>query len=358
MRQKRESFATCRVSRIRLDGTFICATNFHPDLPLGVPTSEYDYVAASAAAVQPDGKVLVGGESVHYYGCDYEGCAGWSFNYFVIRLNADGSRDTNFTGSSAGGRVSSIAVQSDGKVLVGCDAFSSSFILRLNADGGLDTSFNPGTGPNAGVNSVAVQPDGKVVIAGHFTAVNGTNRSGIARLNANGSLDASFNPGTGAFGVSSVALQPDGKVLIGGYFTTINGTNRNHIARLKADGSLDNSFNPGTGADGVVLSIALQSDGNVLIGGDFNIVNGVARPRVARLYGDSPWPSLNLARSNASMILSWPVTVLNFQLQENTNFALPNSWSPVAQPAVTNGAQISVTVPTSAARKFFRLKSQ
>ena len=57
-------------------------------------------------------------------------------------------------------------------------------------------------------------------------------------------------------------------------------------------------------------------------------------------------------------ILSWPVTALNFQLQETTNLALPNSWSPVAQPAVTNGAQISVTVPASADRKFFRLKWQ
>ena len=96
----------------------------------------------------------------------------------------------------------------------------------------------------------------------------------------------------------------------------------------------------------------------MFIGGDFTTVNGVVRPHVARLYGDSPWPSLNLARSGASLILTWPVTALNFQLQENTDLSLPNSWSPVAQPAVTNGGQISVTVPATAARKFFRLKSQ
>ena len=90
--------------------------------------------------------------------------------------------------------------------------------------------------------------------------------------------------------VESVVVQADGKVLIGGYFTTVNGTNRNHIARLNSNGSLDNSFDPGTGADGFVRSIALQSDGKVFIGGGFFTVNGVVRPRVARLYGDQAAP--------------------------------------------------------------------
>ena len=101
-----------------------------------------------------------------------------------------------------------------------------------------------------GVFSVALQSDGKVLIGGNFYTVNGTNRNGIARLNANGSLDGSFNPGTGrmAMGLLSSPLQPDGKVLVGGGFTTFDGTNRNGIARLNANGSLDSSFNPGTGS--------------------------------------------------------------------------------------------------------------
>ncbi|HXU78292.1 MAG TPA: delta-60 repeat domain-containing protein, partial [Methylomirabilota bacterium] len=101
-----------------------------------------------------------------------------------------------------------------------------------------------------------------------------------------------------------------------------------------------------------------QSDGNVLIGGDFSTVNGVVRPRVARLYGDSVAPSLNIARSNAFLILSWPVTVLNFQLQESTDLSLPNSWSFVAQSAATNGNQVTVTVSATTGRKFFRLQAQ
>lgn len=82
------------------------------------------------------------------------------------------------------------------------------------------------------------------------------------------------------------------------------------------------------------------------------------RPRVARIYGDSVAPALSLARTNAFVIVSWPVTGLNFQFHERTDLSLPNSWSPVAQPAVTNAGQMSASLPTAAGRKFFRLKSQ
>jgi len=102
----------------------------------------------------------------------------------------------------------------------------------------------------------------------------------------------------------------------------------------------------------------LQSDGNVLIGGDFSTGQCVVRRYVARLYGDSVAPSLNITRSNAFVIIAWTVTDLNFQLQETTDLALPNSCSPVAQSAVTNAGQISVTVPTTVGRRFFRLQSQ
>jgi hypothetical protein len=141
-------------------------------------------------------------------------------------------------------------------------------------------------------------------------------------------------------------------------FTTVNGTNRNNIARLNANGSLDTSFNPGTGADGSVRAIALQSDGKVLIGGDFITVNGVVRPHIARLYGDSVAPSLNIARSNAFLIVSWPVSGTNFRLEETTNLSLFNGWSGAATPRSTNQSFISVTLPATGSRKFFRLSLQ
>ncbi len=159
------------------------------------------------------------------------------------------------------------------------------------------------SGPDGSVASVTLQPDGKVLIAGGFTMVNGVSRTRIARLNSDGSLDTSFLSGmSGAnAAVVSVALQPDGKVLIGGYFTEVNGVSRNRIARLNDDGSLDTTFLNGmTGADrNGVVSVALQPDGRVLVGGGFLSVNSVLSPFIARLYGDAPVrPDITIQPSN------------------------------------------------------------
>ena len=349
---------------LRLNATGISDTQFRADI--GDHFTPIDYTTILALALQPDGKILVAGYTTHYVidpDCPYYPNCYEDFYtaYFVVRLQSGGSRDTSFS-AGLGGPAYAIALRADGKVIIGgsfatVNGTNRNAIARLNANGGLDSTFNPGTGANGIVSSVALQPEGQVLIGGSFTSVNGTNCQGIARLNANGSLDSSFNPRTGVSGtVSSVALQPDGKVLIGGSFTNVNNTNRNNIARLNANGSLDGSFNPGTGANGSVLSVASQSDGKVLIGGNFTTVNGVWRSRVARLYGDFI-PSLSIGRSNAFLIISWPVTGLNLQLQENTDLSLTNSWSPVTQPAGTNAGQISLTVSATAPRNFFRLSS-
>ena len=153
------------------------------------------------------------------------------------------------------------------------------------------------TGANGMVTSIAVQSDGRVLLGGFFNAINGTNRNRIARLNTDGSLDSGFNPGTGVdAGVNVIVLQSDGKALIGGAFTTVNGSNRNRLARLNADGSLDGSFDPGTTAVSAVFSLAVQPDGGVLVGnvshiggwftqpvGVFTFVNGTNRYGSARL---------------------------------------------------------------------------
>jgi uncharacterized delta-60 repeat protein len=325
----------------------------------------FGYAIGHAIALQADGKVLMGTGLT------------WGDVDEVIRLEANGSRDAGFdaqiTGStgSIGDAVTSLIIQPDGKVLAGGhsvypgEQHFSPLLNRLHADGSRDSGFEQLEGeefdPTA-ILTMALQADGKVLIGGNFTLVKGASRNGIARLNADGTLDPTFNPGSGAgpaenARVNGILVQPDGQILIGGWFATFNGTLRNGIARLNADGSLDGSFNPGTGADGVVRAIALQADGNVLIGGDFSTVNGVARPGVARLYGDAV-PTLNLVRSEGFMIISWPVTELDFQLQETTNLALPHSWSPVVQPATTNAGHLAVSVPRSIGSKFFRLQSQ
>ncbi|PTT16166.1 hypothetical protein DBR12_21035, partial [Acidovorax sp. HMWF029] len=179
--------------------------------------------------------------------------------------------------------VYSLALQPDGKVLVGglfttLGGQARSNIARFNADGTLDAGFNPNA--NNTVYSVTVQPDGKVLMGGAFTTVGGQARNRIARLNADGTLDTGVNPDVNNF-VYSLAAQPDAKVLMGGTFTTVGGQARNRIARLNADGTLDAAFNPD--ANNFVLSVAAQPDGKVLVGGSFTSVGGQTRNRIARL---------------------------------------------------------------------------
>ncbi|MCU0491794.1 MAG: delta-60 repeat domain-containing protein, partial [Chloroflexaceae bacterium] len=137
-----------------------------------------------------------------------------------------------------------------------------------------------------------VQPDGKVVATGSFSTFNGQPRRGITRLNSDGTLDLAFNPGTGFAGpvpttqVTGIALQPDGRLVISGDFTRFNDVPRGGIARLNADGSLDSSFEPASGANGYVIDLALQPDGTIVIGGDFTSVNGTPQGRLARLQGN------------------------------------------------------------------------
>jgi uncharacterized delta-60 repeat protein len=185
------------------------------------------------------------------------------------------------------------AVQPDGKTVI-AGVFSSVLgqprnnIARLNADGTLDAGFNPNA--NSNVYSVAVQADGKILLGGIFTSVGGTGRNNIARVAADGTLDAGFNPNANAH-VNSVAVQADGQILLGGNFTSVGGTGRNYIARVATDGTLDAGFNPN--ANNVVYGLAVQADGKILLAGDFTSVDGTARNLFARLFNDPATQTLS-----------------------------------------------------------------
>src|SRR5439155_18365694 len=159
-------------------------------------------------------------------------------------------------------------------------------IARLNTNGSLDTTFQPVsvTGQFPAFYAVAVDGQGRALAAGDFSSVNGVTHTNLVRLNADGTLDATFSPaaGTDAY-VLSIAVQSDGKILVGGLFTLVNGTPRNYLARLNADGTLDASFVPGSGPNYLVYSLAVQSDGKVLVGGAFTQFNGTPRGGIARL---------------------------------------------------------------------------
>jgi uncharacterized delta-60 repeat protein len=208
-------------------------------------------------------------------------------------LAQPGALDSDFNpGAGVDQSVFAVSVQTDGKIIIGGDfttvaGSSRNGIARLNSNGALDSSFDPGSGANDLVNAVALQTN-KVIIAGYFTGVNGTNQAYLARLDGNGRLDTSFDPGSGADGpVLALAVQSDGKVVLGGEFTSVNGRSRKNVARLNPDGSGDAGFTPVIGVSGEALSsvrtIALQGDGKVVIGGVFTNVNGAPRNNLARL---------------------------------------------------------------------------
>ena len=248
--------------------------------------------SVSRIAIQSDGKfVAVGGFSTFN---------GATANR-IVRLNSDGTIDTAFitnTGTGFNSTVQPIAIQSDGKIVVG--GFFTDFngvttfrIARLNSNGTIDTAFttNTGTGFNSTVQSIAIQSDGKIVVGGVFTTFNGATVNRIARLNSDGTRDTTFTTNTGtAFNstVQSIAIQSDGKIVAGGAFATFNGTTVNRIVRLNSDGTRDTTFttNTGTGFDNGSNSIAIQSDGKIVIGGAFATFNGVTVNLIVRLNSD------------------------------------------------------------------------
>ena len=266
------SIDRARIARLHPNGSL--DAGFDPGL--GPNDSVY------TVAVQTNGQILIGGAFTNVAG---------SARSYLARLNANGSLDTNFA-PVLNNELRGLAVQPDGRIVIAgrftsVNAQGRNFIARLNADGSLDASFDPGSGPNNRVRALALQDEGKVLIGGEFTSVNGTSRRRIARLKEDGSLDLTFNPGTGASAiVRAVAAQPDGKVMIGGEFLSVNGTNRARIARLDEDGGLDLTFDPGAGPDNVVRTIALQLDGDVFIGGQFSSVTGQWGGRLARLHAN------------------------------------------------------------------------
>lgn len=193
------------------------------------------------------------------------------------------------------GSVYSIALQPDGKIIAAGNFTSynsntANNIARLNENGNFDATFNTGTGFDNIVYSVVVQPDGKIIAAGAFDSYNGTTCGKIIRINTDGSVDNTFNTGSGFSNeVYALALQPDGKILAGGAFSLFNGSIANRVVRVTSSGNNDN-LNIGTGIDGdYVKTIALQDDGKIMLGGRFGGVDGIEEHNHTRLNQDGSW---------------------------------------------------------------------
>ena len=233
----------------------------------------------TAAVLQPDGRIVVAGLFTSFNGFTHNR---------VCRLNANGSVDQTFgLGNGINTAALALALQSDGRIIVGgnftqVDLTLRNFLARLNTNGSVDLSFDPGNGPSGNVNAIVLQPDGRIIIGGTFIGYNGFARGGIARVLANGALDPSFDSGVGTGGnVFALALQHNGQIVLGGSFVQDSGTNRSFIARVFGDGSLDFGFNPVPNS--WVQSLAVEPDDRILVGGLFIDIDGFGRNRIARL---------------------------------------------------------------------------
>jgi uncharacterized delta-60 repeat protein len=230
----------------------------------------------------PDGGYIAFGSFTQFNGISVNG---------IVKLTAKGNLDLTFNPSQSGpdNTVKDVVVLSDGKLLVAgnftkYNGVTVNRLIRLNSDGSIDTSFSTGTGFNYTIYSIVVQPDGKILAAGSFSKYNGLAVNKVIRLFPNGDLDSSFTIGTNPNDTPNLLLlQTDGKVLVGGDFTTFDGKTSSKLIRLNLNGSVDSSFSVGSGFSGPIYAMALQEDGKIVIGGSFSTYNGQSNKRIVRL---------------------------------------------------------------------------
>lgn len=275
--------------------------------------------SVQAVGYAPDGKIVLGGNFLFYDNVQVT---------HIVRLNANGSLDLTFRPESAlpvdslviqpnvpvpGGsttietitNVESVLVAADLSVYVCYRAYRKttvvipdpasttiteeylSDLIHYERDGVLDTSFRVVIAGDIRpqIYRAALQPDGKILISGRFINVNGFPRPGIARLNADGTIDGSFSPTTGVLPelIYNFTQQPDGKFIVVGDFSSFDNALRRRIARILPDGTVDPTFDPGFAANAAIRQVAVvPSTGKILFAGDFTLFDGLARPGFAR----------------------------------------------------------------------------
>ena len=344
------------VARLRSDGSV--DTSFNPDP--GV--AGYPRGSVHAVAAQQDGKVWAGGNFYYVSGTNRNN---------VVRFNQNGTLDLDLslTPDVSIFNVCALGVQSDGKVILGLHYASAlvSYLERLNTDGSVDTNFLAvvaGSISSEAVYSIVVLPDDRLLIGGDFSSVNGYSRNGVARINADGSVDTTFHPGTGAnYTVWCVAVQADGKVLVGGSFWTFNGVTRNGIVRLNADGSVDSGFNPGGGVHTLnnypnppIMCVAGQPDGKTLIGGQFTQFNGTNINYIARLNGDnSSTTNLQFMSSQLYFGMNLSGVVSNtYRLEYTSELNTPSLWTPLFNVTLQTNPQFILDPNPAGGQRFYR----
>jgi uncharacterized delta-60 repeat protein len=262
----------------------------------GLTSTGLSVIQDEIITIQNDGKILIGG--------DFTGYTSNSITYprsSLVRLNSDGTVDTSFnigTGFKnplTNGLVFEIDVQSDGKILVG-GTFSTyngttvGSIVRLNSDGSIDTSFINYSSAGNTVTSIITLSNSKILVAGTNQKYNGVDRGLIVRLNSDGGLDNTFiKTITGLSSnqiISTMKVNSDGTILVAGEDLNAPSITNAEMLKLNSDGSLDTTFISGFSTGGRIRNIELQSDGKIIVGGNFTTYNGLSVGRIVKLNSD------------------------------------------------------------------------
>jgi uncharacterized delta-60 repeat protein len=231
-------------------------------------------------AVQKDGRYVVAGDFTS---------SGGGAQAKLARVQTNGAIDGSFAPTfNAGASLSAVAIQPDGKIIIAgsfttVNGISRTRVARLNASGSLDMSFTATVDQPPTV--MALQSDGKIVIGGYFTNVGGLARTCVARLNSDGSVDSAFNPlfvGVPINEVYEITFDHFGSILVGGRFSSVNGAPRSGLVRLNGDGTLDTGFVP-PNIDGPILKIVSDLNRSIFIAGRFLNVGGIPTPGIAQL---------------------------------------------------------------------------
>jgi len=239
-------------------------------------------------------------------------CSGNQYHFFVEFSGTSGARtislaqqDATLNNASVDrdlfysnkveikGQVNVIAQAPDGSRFYGGNISSytsgkANGLVRVNASTGAKDSLDVKSGFNGNVFAMVELADGGMVFGGDFTEYRGRVANRLAKLDANGELDLTFNPQSGSNGTNGIvyALAANGNtVYAGGAFTFVKGQQANRIAKFDAQANVDATFNPAAGnngAGGTVRALALNGT-NLYIGGDFTTYHGVSVSRVAKL---------------------------------------------------------------------------
>jgi uncharacterized delta-60 repeat protein len=285
-----------RFTRLNTDGSIDATFNFGNT---GIMGASFTY--ANGIAVQPDGKILVGGNFVFYNG---------SVVTRFIRINSNGTLDASISATVSD--LYNIIVDNNGKIY----ATGSNFITRRNSDTTADVSFEGGRQLLSQYGyGMILQPDGKIVIGGWFNSYKSLPvPKSIIRLNPDSTIDSTFDVGLTGFSdvsnredVRAILYQSDGKLIVGGTFTDYRGQTLYNIVRLNSDGSIDITFVVGTGFNKIgtfsVYDMKFLPNERIAVSGSFTEYNGQEVLRFAILNSDGSLYNCTTTTSTTTLTL-------------------------------------------------------